>query len=158
MHPLHAVEAGLVHRPADVKDLIGHIPDAGGLTYQLLRDHANPRAEKMIVKACELITRHCGSGARRLPGTPPVWQIQWSSEDLVLVGHLYRDLNQPAKPDPQSPMLLFSRVTLIAAYGHPSRSSPTTSWPTAWPTPSSKTLPWRRKRHTKSEAPMTSLS
>ncbi len=119
MHPLHAVEAGLVHRPADVKDLIGHIPDAGGLTYQLLRDHANPRAEKMIVKACELITRHCGSGARRLPGTPPVWQIQWSSEDLVLVGHLYRDLNQPAKPDPQSPMLLFSRVTLIAAYGPP---------------------------------------
>jgi hypothetical protein len=73
----------------------------------------------MIVKACELITRHCGSGARRLPGTPPVWQIQWSSEDLVLVGHLYRDLNQPAKPDPQSPMLLFSRVTLIAAYGPP---------------------------------------
>jgi len=119
MHPLHAVEAGLVHRPADVKDLIRHIPDAGGLTYELLRDHANPRAEKMIVKARELITRHCGGGAWRLPGTPPVWGIQWSSEDLVLVGHLYRDLNQPAKPDPQSPMLLFSRFTLVAAYGPP---------------------------------------
>ncbi len=119
MHEFHAVEAGLAHGPVDVKDLIQHIPAAGGLTFQLLRDDANPRAEEMTVKARKLITsRHC-TGAIRLPGAPPVWEIHWTCEDLVLAGHLYRDLNQPTHPDPQSPILLYSRFTLIAAYGPP---------------------------------------
>ena len=116
MHPAHAIEAALADYPATHHDLVDAIDPDAGLTYFPVRDNPDERA--IVNRARDLITAGNDSGAHPLDLKTRAWRINWSRQDLHMLGHIYtstRNINTHIAAD--SPIVLYHRFTLKTFYG-----------------------------------------
>ncbi|MBF4636271.1 hypothetical protein ITJ38_17810 [Agreia pratensis] len=113
-HPAHAMEAALLRNPRTIASLIELVREDIPAT----SIYNNALAQQAVEEAEDLIVRRFGSGATLCTYSDARrWNISWYEGWYMLHGHAYVDVNDQARIDAASPLLLIDRRSGAAVYG-----------------------------------------